>query len=101
MLLVQLVLGPKGVLLSGGGGVLTFRSLHFAATLPFPTQKMSQPMLLGDLQLEEKCTIDEVESSDDSDLKVVEAPVNDEEIEEQPREVSLGVDDNSGGKRSK
>ena len=55
---------------------------------------MSEPMLLDDLQLEENDTIDEVESSDDSDLEVVEAPVNDEEPEEQPSvtEVLLDVD---------
>ena len=46
---------------------------------------MSEPMLLDDLQLEETDTIDEVESSDDSEFEVVEAPVNDEEPE-QPEE---------------
>ena len=43
---------------------------------------MSEPMLLDDLQLEETDTIDEVESSDDSEFEVVEAPVNDEEPEQ-------------------
>ena len=33
-------------------GGLTFGSLHCAATVPFPTQKMPEPMLLDDLQLE-------------------------------------------------
>ena len=53
----------------------------FCCHFTFPTQKMSEPMLLDDLQLEETDTIDEVESSDDSELEVVEAPVNDEEPE--------------------
>ena len=81
LLSVRLVLGPKGGLYFQRG--LTFGSVHFAATLPFPTPNMSEPMLLYDLQLEENDTIDEVESSDDSDLEVVEAPVND--VEQQVR----------------
>ena len=68
-------------------GGLIFGSLHFAATLPFPTQKMSEPMLLDNLQLGENDTIDEVESSDDSDLEVVEAPMYDEE----PRPKRVGA----------
>ena len=58
---------------------------------------MSRPKLLDDLQLEENDTIDEVESSDDSDLEVVEACVNDEEPEEPPTvmEVLLDVDKGS------
>ena len=57
-------------------------------------------MLLDDLQLEETDTIDEVESSDDSEFEVVEAPVNDEEPE-QPEEspsvmeLLLDVDEDS------
>ena len=43
---------------------------------------MSKPMLLDDLQLEENDTIDEVASSDDSELEVVEALVNNEEPKE-------------------
>ena len=51
--------------------------------LPSPTQKMLEPMRLDDLQVEENDTIDEVsESSDASDLEVVEAPVDDEEPKE-------------------
>ena len=76
-------MGPKRGLTFGGG--LTFGFIHFAVTSPFPTQKMSEPMLLDDLQLQETDTIDEVESSDDSEFEVVEAPVNDEEPE-QPEE---------------
>ena len=76
-------MGPKRGLTFGGG--LTFGFIHFAVTSPFPTQKMSEPMLLDDLQLEETDTIDVVESSDDSEFEVIEAPVNDEEPE-QPEE---------------
>ena len=61
LLSVQLVLGPKGGLTFGG--CLTSGSLHLAATLPFPTQNMSEPVLLDDLLLVND-TIDEVESSD-------------------------------------
>ena len=92
------VLGPKRGLTFGGG--LTFGFIHFAVTSPFPTQKMSEPMLLDDLQLEETDTIDEVESSDDSEFEFVEAPVNDEEPE-QPEEspsvmeLLLDVDEDS------
>ena len=59
-------------------------------------------MLLDDLQPEENDTIDEVESSDDSDLEVVEAPVNDEEPKEPEgppsvMEVLLDVDEDNTG----
>ena len=47
------------------GGGLTFGFIHFAVTSPFLTQKMSEPMLLDDLQLEETDTIDKVESAVD------------------------------------
>ena len=71
----------------GGGGGLTFGFIHFAVTSPFPTQKMSEPILLNDRHLEETDTIAEVESFDDSKFEVVEAPMNDEEPE-QPEESS-------------
>ena len=61
---------------------------------------MSQPILLDDLQLEETDTIDEVESSGDSEFEVVEASVNDEDPqqpEESPSvmELLFDVDENS------
>ena len=69
----------SGQLVLGAKGGLTFGSDHFVSMLPFTPQKMPQPMLLHDLQLEENDTIDEVESSDDPDLEAVEAPVDYEE----------------------
>ena len=91
-------MGPKRGLTFGGG--LTFGFIHFAVTSPFPTQKMSEPMLLDDLQLEETDTIDEVESSDDSEFEVVEAPVNDEEPEQPELEKrAFGFSEAGGAKQ--
>ena len=92
-----MVPGPKGGSYFWGGG-FTFGSVGFAATLPFPTQKMSQPVLFDNLQLEENDTIDK--SLEDSDLVVVEAPVNDEEPEEPEEppsvmEVLLNIDEDT------
>ena len=38
---------------------MSFGSAQFASTLPLPRQKMPEPLLLDDLQLEENDIIDE------------------------------------------